>query len=164
MDSTITRLKGHMERECSLLSRFYECETAMRDRIESRDWDGLEATLEDLAKLADLLVETEIERHFAFEDLRKAVGEGEEATFYQVVVHLPPEEREKLSGLYRAMKFSLFGIQTTTRCMDEHVSTINEVMHNILGELYPHRKGRIYSARGAQLDSGTNPILIDREL
>ena len=119
---------------------------------------------ETMTGLADELVETETERHGAFEELKASVGEGRNATFYQVVVHLDHSEREELAELYRMMKFSVFGIQTTTYCMDEHVRTINDTMHDILGEMYPHRKGKMYSRHGAELERGTNPLLVDREL
>ena len=136
----------------------------MRARIHQKDWDGLESVMDEMTELADRLVETEGARHNAFESLRNAVKEDVSASFYQVIVHLQPEERDALADLYRTMKFSVFGIQAVSCCVDDHVRTMNDTMHDVLGELYPHRKGSIYSKSGEKLPNDSNPLLIDQEL
>ena len=153
-----------MQRECTLLAEFHDAETTMRARIHQKDWDGLESVMAEMTTLADRLVETENARHNAFEAVRSEVEEEASATFYQVIVHLSPEERDALAELYRTMKFSVFGIQAVSYCVDDHVRTLNDTMHEVLGELYPHRKGSIYSKSGAKLPNDANPLLIDQEL
>lgn len=164
MQSVVERLVTHMRTECALLTEFHDAETAMKARIHRKDWDGLESVMDQMTGLADRLVETEQSRHSTFEELRASVGEGEEASFYRVIVHLEPAERDTLADLYRTMKFSVFGIQTAASCMDEQVRSMNETMHDILGELYPHRKGSLYSKSGTKRPNDENPLLIDREL
>jgi hypothetical protein len=164
MTSTAEELIQHMRRECSLLIEFHDAETEMRARIHEKDLDGLQVIIESLMTLADELVETENARHRAFEAIKRESGEPDEATFYQVVVHLREPERNAVTDLYRTMKFSVFGIQAVSVSVDEQVRSLNDTMHAILGELYPHRKGNLYSKSGAKLPNGTNPLLIDREL
>ena len=164
MDPIVERLTRHMKRECTLLSSFHEAENTMRGRIQCKDWDGLELVMDEMTELADDLVTTEGDRHLEFEKLREFVKENKDASFYQIVVHLPRMEREKLSELYRLMKSSVFGIQAESYCMDQEVRNVNDTMHSILGELYPHRKGNIYSKEGAKTQTGANPVLFDHEL
>ena len=163
MHSTL-ELSEHMKREADLLGRFHEAETGMKECIRQKDWDGLESVMSELSLLADELVETEEARHLAFEELRGAVGEAFSAPFYQVVVHLPPEERDRLAELYRLMKFSVFGIRADSYCMDDQIRSINETIHDVLGELYPHRKGNLYSSSGARLSGGANPLILDEQM
>ena len=164
MDPVVDRLTQAMTRECTLLAAFHDAENTMRGRIQCKDWDGLELVMDEMTELADDLVTTEGDRHAEFEKLRTSVKESGEASFYQVVVHLPRTEREQLSDLYRLMKSSVFGIQAEGYCMDQEVRNVNDTMHSILGELYPHRKGNIYSKQGAKTQTGANPVLFDHEL
>ncbi len=164
MKSVAQQLATHMKRECALLSEFHEAETTMKQRIGEKDWNGLEAIIGEMTRLADDLVDTENLRHAAFERLRLAVGESRSAGFYQVVVHLSSEDRAMLAGLYRTMKLSVLGVRATGCRVDQHARTINETLHDVLGELYPHRKGNLYSAHGSKIESGSNPLIVDREL
>lgn len=164
MQPMTERLMAQMKRECTLLTEFHDAETTMKARIHQKDWDGLDSVMREMSELADDLVETERARHEAFEHLRTTTGETADATFYQVIVHLPADERDALADLYRTMKFSVFGIQTAAACLDEHVRTLNDTMHGILEELYPHRKGKIYSPSGESRGHASNPLLIDREM
>ena len=164
MKSVISALTESMRQECNILAEFHESETTMKVKIHEKDWDSLETIIDRMSELADSLVEVDTSRQTAFDEIKTRVGESSAAGFYQVIVHLPFEDRNVLSDLYRMMKASVFGIQAVTYCMDAHVRTLNDTIHGILGELYPHRKGSIYSKKGQKLQSGSNPILLNKEL
>ncbi len=164
MSSTVETLEHHMERECVLLSGLYEKQVTLKEKIHTKDWNGLEETMSEMSDLADELVTVDKQRQLSYEKLQSHVSQDEETSFYGVVVRLPERERARLSDLYRKMKLSVLGIQTVTYCIDDHVQTINDTMHRILGELYPHRKGNIYSSEGMKREAAGNPLLFDRSL
>ncbi len=157
-----------MEQECELLAELHDRQVVLKEKIRTKDWNGLEQTMKTISELADTLVEVDEARQGFFDELRAKVlpdaGANGDSSFYGVVVRLPDEMRERLSELYRKMKFSVLGIQTVTWCIDEHVQTINDTMHQILGELYPHKKGNIYSSAGIKRQSESNPLLVDTRL
>lgn len=158
------RLRTYMKAELALLERFREAEIELKNCIHTKNWDSLEKTMKEMNELAAELNATEDARHRAFIELRDLVGEGETSGFYQVIVHLPFEERESLAELYRAMKFVAVGIQAVTYCIDEHVQTINGTMHQILNELFPHRKGNMYSKQGKRREVEENPMVVNHHL
>ncbi len=157
-------LQEYMKAELILLERFREAEIELKHCIHSKDWDSLEGGMGRMNALGEELVRVEEARNRAFLDLRDLVGETEHSSFYQVIVHLPVDERETLSELYRSMKFAAVGIQAITYCIDEHVQTINGTMHGILNELFPYRKGNLYSREGKKQEVEDNPMVINHHL
>jgi hypothetical protein len=157
-------LLEYMKAELALLESFREAEIELKNSIHRKDWDSLESEMSVLNGLTDELVQVEEARNRAFLDLRDLVGEGENSSFYQVIVHLPAEEREALAELYRGMKFKAVGIQAVTYCIDEHVQTINATMHRILNELFPYRKGNMYSRQGKKQEVESNPMVVNHHL
>jgi hypothetical protein len=164
MQSCTGMLVNLMRGECALLHQFHDAETSMKERIHHKDWNGLDSVIGEMTQLADDLVKIENARHEAFTALREGVDEESDATFYQVVVRLPAHERDLLTELYRAMKFSVFGIQSISYNIGDEVRTMNDTVHDIIGELYPHRKGRLYTKSGSKQQDGSNPLLVDHEL
>ena len=153
-----------MEGECALLEQFRELEVQLKGCIHAKDWSGLESVIGRLNSLAINMADIEAERHAKVLELRLQVGESEEATFYQLIVHLPPADRERLAELYRRMKLTVVGIQSVTWCISEHVHEINDTLQQVLGELFPHRKGSLYSQEGTKTDSGESPMLVNHSL
>ncbi len=158
------RLFEYMKSEFELLESFREDELNLKEVINRKDWDGLDKCIRKMNALSQELSAVEEKRNRAFVDLQDLVGEREDAGFYQVIVHLPPEERETLAELYRAMKLAAVGIRSVTYCIDEHLKTINGTLQGILNELFPHRKGNLYSKQGERKEASGNPMVVNHRL
>ncbi len=159
-----TRLLEFMEQELELLEKFRNLEIELKNSIDNKDWDTLDTNVQKMTGMSSCLGKVEEDRNAAFHELRELLGEDENAGFYQVIVHLPAEERDILAELYRAMKIAAVGIQAVTYCIDEHVQTINGTMHQILGELFPYRKGNMYSKEGLSREIEQNPMVVNHHL
>ena len=158
------RLLEYMQQELKLLDAFRGAEINLKQSITEKNWDDLDTSMKYMSSLGAELGEVEEDRNAAFHELRELIGEPEDANFYQVVVHLPASERDTLAELYRAMKFSAVAIQAVTYAIDEHVQTINGTMHQILNELFPYRKGSIYSKEGRRKEIEQNPLVVNQHL
>ncbi|MCI0481502.1 MAG: hypothetical protein L0213_07930, partial [Candidatus Dadabacteria bacterium] len=156
-----TRLLEYMKLELNRLEAFREAELELKNGISRKDWDGLDRCIRKMKLLSTDLVGVEEKRNRAFIELRDLVGEEEGAGFYQVIVHLPVEERESFAELYRAMKFLAVGIRSVTYCIDEHLQTINGTLQQILNELFPYRKGNLYSKHGKRREAHHNPMIVN---
>jgi hypothetical protein len=153
-----------MASELKLLEAFREAELDLKNRISNKEWDGLERCIHKMKSLSDDLTGIEEKRSRAFGELQDLVGEKEEAGFYQVIVHLPSGERESLAELYRAMRFAAVGIRSVTYCIDEHLKAINGTLQQILNELFPYRKGNLYSKHGERREAEDNPMVVNQSL
>ncbi len=158
------RLHECMSLELKLLETFRKAEIELKNKINHKDWDGLERCIGRMKTLSRDLTAVETKRSGAFRELQDLVGEKEEASFYQVIVHLPADEREALAEIYRAMRFAAVGIRSVTYCIDEQLKTINGTLQQILNELFPYRKGNLYSKQGARRETEGNPMVINQSL
>ena len=156
------RLTECMKIELGLLEAFREAELELKSGITGKDWDGLEQCIRKMKLISVDLVAVEDKRNHAYIELRDLVGEPDSAGFYQVIVHLSPEEREPLAELYRAMKFSAVSIRSVTYCIDCHLQTINGTLQQILNELFPYRKGNLYSKQGEKREASNNPMIVNQ--
>ena len=156
------RLLKYMRVELELLESFRDAEIELKNGINRKDWDGLEQCIRKMKLLSVDLVAVEDSRNHAFVELRDLVGEAPGAGFYQVIVHLPAEEREMLAELYRAMKFAAVSIRSVTYCIDEHLQTVNGTLQQILNELFPYRKGNLYSKQGERREASHNPMIVNQ--
>jgi len=136
----------------------------LKEAIGRKDWDDLDDCMRRMNGLSKELTAVEEKRNRAFLDLQDLVGEREQGGFYQVIVHLPAEEREALADLYRAMKFAAVGIRSVSYCIDEHLKIINGTLQGILNELFPHRKGNLYSKQGERREAADDPMVVNHRL
>lgn len=158
------RLLAHMRSELALLEAFKELELQLKNGISQKNWDQVEECISKMKALSADLAAVEEKRNRAFIDLQDLMGESDNAGFYQVIVYLPVEEREALAQLYRAMKFAAVGIRSITYCIDEHLKTINGTLQRILNELFPYRKGNLYSHQGERREASDNPMVVNHSL
>ncbi|MBN1687321.1 MAG: flagellar export chaperone FlgN [Spirochaetales bacterium] len=157
-------LAEYMKLELGLLEAFKEAEIELKNGINRKDWDQLEQCIRKMKTLSAELAAVEEKRNHAFINLQDLVGEREKAGFYEVIVHLPADEREALAELYRSMKLAAVGIRSVTYCIDEHLKTINGTLQNILNELFPYRKGNLYSKQGERREASGNPMVVNHSL
>ena len=157
-----TSFLDSMKTELDLLELFKALEIRMKESIQLKDWQSLQTVMKEMVDLSDRMVVIERKRQDEYERLRTGFGVEENAGFYQVIVHLPRELRDELAGLYRNMKFTVLSLQAVTECMDDQVRSVNSTIHEILGELFPHRKGNLYSKEGKSREVDPNPVVVNQ--
>jgi hypothetical protein len=160
----VTNLKNLMAEEATLLANFFSREEEVKKAVEFCDWKALETLLSELQPLAEAIEKTETLRHEAFSELRSMVGEPEDAGFYQVAVKLLPKDRDECALLYRNLKVTVVRLQALTFSIDGYVKAVSGTMQQVLNEVFPYRKGRIYSkAGGPKRDENLGPLVLNTE-
>ena len=153
-----------MNEERELLERIMGLETQLKSCVVERSWKGLERTVRDINLIAQRLTEVEDIRDAAFKELKVKLGAGPEAGFYQIVVLLPEAMRERMAEAYRRLRLAVLEIQGLNTTIDAYLRTIIQTVHDALGELYPFRKGKIYSRRGKAKPVHSNPMVVSHRL
>ncbi len=165
---TVTReseaLVRFMAEEVDLLGRIAELEVRLKSCVLERNWKGLETALRRMNPIAQKLAQVEEERNLSFRKLQASLGLGEEAGLYHVVVLLPYDHRERLAEAYRRLKLSVIAIQGITGNIDAYLRNVTGEMQAVLSELYPFRKGKIYSRRGKSKPVESTPMVISQRL
>jgi len=153
-----------MAEEILLLEEFGSREDEIRSCISSNNWSRLTETIQNLSPLAEKIEEVEKLRDEAFTSLRRMYGEKKDASFYHVVFHLPEPERDLCVELYRKLKLAAIRIQSITLSIDSYVRTVSGTVRQILEEIFPYQKGKIYSKQGSSVDIQAEPMVLNTSL
>ena len=157
-------LTALMEREVVLLEHMVSYELTLKESILSHNWTRLELAQRKVAPFLDEVAGVERKRNAAFAKLRAAVGEDEDAGLYEVLVHMNRELRDRAAEVYRRLKFTVLKIQGITNSIDIYLRTVTGAMQEILAELFPFRKGNIYTRHGTTSQAQANPMVFSRRL
>ena len=158
------RLVNTLEAEVVLLERYKEGQEELRVYLKDKEWAEMSRLLDRINLLAREISTVEERRHTLCLELKELHGLPEEDDFYRLVVRLPKELQKPLAEAYRNMKLIVTRIAGTSAAIAVYIRNLGEVLNQVLGECYPHLKGKIYSRKGRPVAVGSNPLILNRSL
>lgn len=153
-----------MAEEIELIHQYCRMEQQLKEHLFDKNWKNLEKAIEDTDPITSRINELETKRDSLFTEIKKDLGEPETCNFYQVIVHLPQEARDRLGDLYRELKFAVFKLQGITSNIDTYICSMKETMNHFLEGIFPHRKGKLYTKNGTTSHIEADPMIISRHL
>ena len=114
--------------------------------------------------LTGYIAALEKERCHVFSSLRREVGAKSSAGFYTVVVHLEDDVQEELSVLFRQLKSLVLQLQGVIWSIDAYTRTLSTTIYDILQQIFPHRRGTMYSKSGRKHSNDSQPLVVNRQL
>lgn len=163
-DVTADLLLDQITREKELFGRFADREAGLTKVVQDRDWNNLEKALADLEELAGSIELSEKKRHLHFQELKKQLGVSDRAGFGLVASRLPEARRGPLVAAQRELKAAVARVRSLTGSLAYYFRYVKESVEQILAEVLPHRKGRIYSHSGLAMDGREGPVVLDHSL
>jgi hypothetical protein len=106
-------------------------------------------------------VEADSARDEAFVLLRAAMNLPRETTFSALMPALPEEARGELEDGWRRLRVSVVRLKTATGRMRYSAEALADALNRILEQIFPYRKGKIYSRRGTPTGV-SGALLVDR--
>jgi hypothetical protein len=164
MQKEVNRLEKAMKKQQKLIADFSVWERKLNHHVQNREWKQMQAVMEEAGKVSEKIDLSEKERLEAFAALRDMLGEGEEAGFYQVVVHLPSKERDSLSSSFRELKMGVINLRGIVWGIDAYVRAVQGTLKDIIGEISPMRRGTLYAGDGIAKNPDAGPLVLNREL
>lgn len=161
---TAEHLSNILQQEVDGFSSAIERAETIRSSIFKHDWKQLTDSLEKMERLGGYLDALEKERVHVFEKLRVEVGASPSDGFYTVVVRLPREEQDLLSGLFRRLKTQVIQLQGVIWSIDAYTRSISATIYDILQEIFPHKRGTMYSKSGKKRKTGNDPLVVNHQL
>jgi hypothetical protein len=155
-----TTLKRTLRAEARTLKDFAEMQKSLQQAISKRKWTELNEEIETLRLLADKIEALEEDRIQAYQMLRSSLRAKEREGFTEIVGRLPAEERDELLGLYRHLKAAVIRVKASAGLLNYYVRSMSEALRQILEELFPHRKGKMYSHTGKPKEAGDEPLVL----
>lgn len=164
MKTLAVELENVMNREYDLICTFSEWERNLNEHVRNRSWNQLQKVMKEAEQVSEEISLCEKERMRIFSELRDASGEEPDAGFYQVVVHLPAEERDRLSRSFRELKLSVLKLRGIIWGIDAYVRAVQGTLKDIIGEMSPMRRGTIYAKNGGPRRAESGPLILNRHL
>lgn len=164
MTKTADQLKTLLQQEIDGLTSAVEKAEDIRQSIFKHNWKRLSKNMEQMEHLTGYIAALEKERYHLFSSLRREVGARSNAGFYTVVVHLDGPVQEELSALFRQMKGLVLQLQGVIWSIDAYTRTLSTTIYDILQQIFPHRRGTMYSKTGRKRSNESDPLVVNRQL
>ena len=157
-------LKQEMRSEIDMLAEFVRLEESLGGMVTRRDWPSMEEALATLNEMSVRIETTEGRRHEVYTDLKETLSNGDEASFRDVLSSLPASETNTLRELQTEMRSTLVRVKSLSNGLIYYLSCMRESTSRILEEVFPQRKGKIYSSSGRTRDNLEQPRLVNQRL
>ena len=153
-----------LEKEIVLVKAFTEVENTIMDSVIINNWDVLESNIEQTQDISRDIEKLDKAREACIELLREEAEEDINSHFYRLTVNLDTDIKNKLNDLYRDLKLSVLNLQNINWRIDSYVGTVTGIMKQTLKEIYPNRRGSLYSRSGILKEADNNPMVLNRKL
>ncbi len=160
----VESLKEKMRSEIDMLAEFVRLEESVSGMVTRRDWSSMEETLATLNEMSARIEKTEGRRHEVYTDLKETLFAGDEVSFRDVLSPLPASETKTLMELQKEMRSTLVRVKSLSNGLIYYLSCMRESTSRILEEVFPQRKGKIYSSSGRTRDNIDQPRLVNQRL
>ncbi len=164
MMETVNQLTKVLRQEVEGFTAAVQRAEKIRSSIFKHDWKTLSHNLERMERVSGYLTALEKERVHIFEKMRSEVGAERDSGFYTVIVQLPQEEQDGLSHLFRQLKSLVLQLQGLTWSIDAYTRSLSSTIYDILQEVFPHRRGTLYSKTGHKRSNESDPLVVNRQL
>ena len=154
-------LKVRMQQETELFDRLGLEVERLRECFQAKSWNSGLVIAQGIEHAAEEIVEADSARDEAFMLLRGAMNLPRETTFSALMPALPEEARGQLEDGWRRLRVSVVRLKTATGRMRYSAEALADALNRILEQIFPYRKGKIYSRRGTPTGV-SGALLVDR--
>jgi hypothetical protein len=158
----VRTLKERIDAETELFTGLGREMDRLRDSFHDKEWDASLEIAGSLDRSARLIEAADADRDEAFARVRDALDMPEEATLSALLPELPDAQRLALETSWRGMRMSVARLKTATGRMRYAAEAMTDTFNRILEQVFPYRKGKIYSRRGTPTAAGSAHIIDHR--
>jgi hypothetical protein len=162
-NALVRELKDRMDREAELFVDLGREVERLRDTFQQKSWGPSLSLSEGIERSARSIEEADVARDEAFTRVREALDLPRETTMSAVLPGLPDLLRSEMEESWRGLRMAVVRLKTNTGRMRYSAEAMASTLNRILDEVFPYRKGKIYSRRGTPTDV-SGAVLVDRRL
>ena len=151
-----------MGAEAELLNDYASRLNSLQQTIGQRNWEDVEKGIAGLRNLAGGVETAEAARVEAFQQLKADLFLPADAAFERVADSVAPAARDELRELHRRLKMAIVRVKGSSGLLGYYVRSALDARRQVLEELYPHRKGRLYSRSGRARATADESLMLDR--
>ena len=162
-NALVRALKDLMDREAELLVDLGRRVERLRDSFQQKSWGPSLSLSQGIESSSRAIEEADLARDEAFASVREAMHLPKETTMSAVMPRLPDELRSGMEESWRGLRMAVVRLKTNTGRMRYSAEAMASTLNRILEQVFPYRKGKIYSRRGTPT-SVTGGVLVDHSL
>jgi len=159
----VDALKADMERETELFLVMGQEVDRLRDSVQLKKWAVGLGIAQGLERVALKIEEADAARDRAYQALCDNLGLPRDAVFSLLLSRMSAEQRPPLEQTWRDLRTSVVRLGTASNRLRYFAEALSGTLGRVLEEVFPHRRGRIYSRRGTAT-SVNDSLLVDRKL
>jgi hypothetical protein len=152
-----------MERETELFLEMGQQIERLKDSVTRKNWAAGLSIAQDLERFASRVEQIDTARDWAFFSLCVSLGLPRETFFSALLPRMNAEQRGLLEKGWRNLRMSVVRLATATNRMRYFAEALSGTLGRMLEEVFPHRRGKIYSRRGTATRVN-DAFLVDRKL
>lgn len=160
----IIKLKLSIEEEIGLFGNFLKFENSLNESVKNKDWENVNKYLINLSNISVSVERTDKIRHKIFSDLCNKYNIGKNASFKKFIECVPAGEKDRLNKLQVKLKDITNKVKKTSIGMSSHFKYMYGTINHLLEEIFPYRKGKIYSRQGKASEVNSSPVVINKKL
>lgn len=157
----VRALKDRIDREAELFSALGEDVQRLRDSFQQKNWGPSLTVAESIERSCRAVEEADAARDAAFVRVRRELDAPDEATLSALLPVLPDLLRSQMEESWRSLRMAVIRLKTATGRMRYSAETLASTLNGILEQVFPYRKGRMYSRRGTPTHV-SGAVLVDQ--
>ena len=162
-NALVRALKDLMDREAELFVDLGRRVERLRDSFQQKSWGPSISLSEGIERSSRAIEEADLARDDAFASVREAMHLPGETTMSAVLPGLPDLLRSEMEERWRGLRMAVVRLKTDTGRMRYSAEAMAGTLNRILEQVFPYRKGKIYSRRGTPTNVNS-AVLVDRSL
>lgn len=159
----VRALKDRIDREAELFTGLGEEMQRLRDSFQQKSWGPSLALAENIERSSRAIEEADQARDGAFCSVLEALDLPGETSMSAVLPMLPDLMRSEMEESWRGLRVAVVRVKASAGRVRYSADTLASTLNGILEEVFPYRKGRMYSRRGTPTGV-SGAVLVDHRL
>jgi len=136
----------------------------MQECAGEKRWEDIDGVIGRLRERSQTLTSVEENRCSSFDAVKIKLGVARDAGFLSLLPLVPEQARDELLCAYRELKVAVYSVKGATTRLTYFFKSVEESFRKVLGELFPHRKGRLYAKDGKPTKIPVDALLLNKHL
>ncbi len=152
-----------LRQEIDLLDKIIDIQCEIRATVIIREWEDFDGLMETLNVYNSEFETLETERPRVFSNILDN-RETPEDSFYASAARMPDEPRHVLTDLYRELKIRVLRVRYENDALLKHLNEARAFTENFLDDVFPGRRGKLYTSKGTIVASDMRSMILNQSL
>lgn len=150
--------------EIELFSRFSLFLSELNRTVKEKDWKRLDELITQMNEIAQAIVEVERVRETTMIGLKNSLGLADNTSSSDILSLFPIDARKDFAIAIKRLKMEVLKVKVAARGLNYYLASVSHLLRNVLEEIFPHTRGKIYASNGKDAQRAGDSMMINKEL